>query len=68
MMTSWNGNIFRITGPLYGEFTGHWWIALTKASDMELLSFLWSAPEQTIEWTIEIPVIWDTIELIVMSL
>ena len=23
MMTSWNGNIFRVTGPLCGEFTGH---------------------------------------------
>ena len=23
MMTSWNGIIFRITGPLCGEFTGH---------------------------------------------
>ena len=22
MMTSSNGNIFRVTGPLYGEFTG----------------------------------------------
>ena len=26
MMTSSNGNIFRVTGPLSGEFTGHWWI------------------------------------------
>ena len=24
-MTSSNENIFRITGPLCGEFTGHWW-------------------------------------------
>ena len=23
MMTSLNGNIFRVAGPLYGEFTGH---------------------------------------------
>ena len=30
MMTSWNGNIFRVTGPLCGEFTGHRWIPLTK--------------------------------------
>ena len=27
-MTSWNGNIFRDTGPLCGEFTGHRWIPL----------------------------------------
>ena len=25
MMTSSNGNIFCVTGPLYGEFTGHRW-------------------------------------------
>ena len=30
MMTSSNGNIFRITGPLSGEFTDHRWIPLTK--------------------------------------
>ena len=34
-MTSSNGNIFRVTGPLCGEFTGHRWIPLTKASDAE---------------------------------
>ena len=35
-MTSSNGNIFRVTGPLCGEFTGHWWIPLTnrKAGDL----------------------------------
>ena len=27
---------FRVTGPLLGEITGHWWIPLTKASDAEL--------------------------------
>ena len=26
MMTSWNGNIFRVTGHLCGEFTGPRWI------------------------------------------
>ena len=36
MMTSSNGNIFRVTGPLCGEFTGRRWIPLTKASDAEL--------------------------------
>ena len=44
MMTSSNGNIFRVTGHLCGEFTGHRWISLTKASDAELWYFLWSAP------------------------
>ena len=44
MMTSSNGNIFRVTGPLWGEFTGHRWIPLTRASGADLWCFLWSAP------------------------
>ena len=39
MMTSSNGNIFRVTGPLWGEFTGHRWIPHTRASDSELSCF-----------------------------
>ena len=39
MMTSSNGNIFCVTCPLCGEFTGHWWIPLTKVSDVELWCF-----------------------------
>ena len=38
-MTSSNWNIFRITGHLCGEFTGHRWIPRTKASDAELWCF-----------------------------
>ena len=41
MMTSSNGNIFRVTGHLCGEFTG----PLTKASDAEFWCFLLSASE-----------------------
>ena len=67
MMTSSNGNIFRVTGPLWGEFTGDRWIPLKKASDAELWSFLWSMPEKTTEQRIETPVIWDAIALIMMS-
>ena len=40
MMTSSNGNIFRVTGRMWGEFTGHRWIPLTKASDAKLCCFL----------------------------
>ena len=32
-MTSSNGSTIRVTGPLCGEFNGHRWIPLTKASD-----------------------------------
>ena len=46
MMTSSNGNIFRVTGHLCGEFTSSpRWIPRTKASDAELWCFLWSAYE-----------------------
>ena len=44
-MMSSNGNIFRVTGPLCGEFTGHRWIPHTKISDVELWCFLWFAPD-----------------------
>ena len=46
MMASSNGNIFRVTGHLCGEFTGPRWIPHTKASDAELWCFLWSASEK----------------------
>ena len=45
MMTSSNGNIFRVTDHLCGEFPVHREIPRTKASDAELWYFLWSAPE-----------------------
>ena len=51
-----------------GESTGHQWIPLAKASDAELWYFLWSAPEPTVEQTMEKPVIWDAIALIMTSL
>ena len=36
IMTSSNRNRFRVSGPLCGEITDHWWIPRTKASDTEL--------------------------------
>ena len=39
MMTSSTGNIFRVTGLLCGEFTGHRWIPRTKVSDAKLWCF-----------------------------
>ena len=67
-VTSSKKNVFRVTGPLWGESADHRWIPFTKTSDVELWYFLWSAPEQTIEQIIEIPVIWDAIKLIMTSL
>ena len=68
MMTSSNENIFRVTGPLWWKSTGHQWIPLTEASDMELWCFLWLAPKETVEQTIDTLVIWDAIALIMMLL
>ena len=68
MMTSSNGNIFRVTGHLCGEFTGHRWIPHTKASDAELWCFLWSAPEWTAKHTIGRLVVWNAIAPIMTSL
>ena len=53
--------------PLWGESTAHRWIPITKASDAELC-FLWSTPEQTVEQTLEMLVIWDAIAPIMTSL
>ena len=41
-----HGNISRITGPVWGESTGHRWIPLAKANDAGFWCFLWSATEQ----------------------
>ena len=49
MMTSSNGNIFRVTGPLEGKSTGHRCILLTKGTGAKLWCFPWSAPEQTVQ-------------------
>ena len=46
----------------------HRWIPRTKASDVELWCFLWHASEQTVDQTIETPVIWDAIAPIMTSL
>ena len=50
------------------KFSSHRWIPLTKASDGELWCFLWSAPEQTVEQTLETLVVWDAVVLIMMSM
>ena len=49
MMTSSNGNIFRVTGHLCVEFTGQRWIPRTKASDAELWCFSLICDEKTVK-------------------
>ena len=68
MVASLNGNIFRVTGPLWRESIGHRWIPLTKARDAVLWCFIWFVPEQLVEKTVETQVIWDAIALIMTSL
>ena len=41
-MTSSNWNISQVTGPLWGEFTGHRWIPFTKASDALMFSLIFA--------------------------
>ena len=52
MMTSSNGNIFRVIGPLCGEFTALRWIPLIKASNAELNKRL---SKQSWGWWFETP-------------
>ena len=51
-----------VNSPLNGEFP------IRKASDAELWCFPLSGPEQTVDQTIETPVILDAIVLIITSL
>ena len=54
MMTLTIGNIFRITGLVWRESTGHHRSPVDpphKTSDAEIWCFLWSAPEHTTEQT-----------------
>ena len=50
------------------EFIGHRRASLTKVSDTELWRFLWSAPEQTVEYPVETLVTPDAIALIMTPL
>ena len=52
MMTSSNGNIFRVTGHLCEALTGPRWIPRTRASDAERWCFLWSAYAYNV-WSLE---------------
>ena len=52
MMTSSDGNIFRVTGHLCGEFNGYRWIPSKKACDAEFWCFLW---QQWWCWWFETP-------------
>ena len=50
MMTSSNGNIFRIIAHLCGEFTGHGEFHAQRPVTQSFDFFLWSAPEWINDW------------------
>ena len=54
MMTSWHGNAFRITGPLWGESNTDG-VASQRASHAEIPLL------QSVEKTLELSVIWDSL-------
>ena len=53
-MTTWRGNTFCITGPLWLESTDHRWIALTKGKECGALGFslllAWTSCWTSISW------------------
>ena len=60
MMMKWLGNVFRISGLLWKESTGHRWFPLTKGHQWW---FIWCWPKRAVGNTVELPVIWDTMTL-----
>ena len=53
MMILWHRNDFHITGPLWGESTGDWWIPLTRTSNVEIRCIC-CLPEQAVEQNVDL--------------
>ena len=67
-LSSWWRNQMETLFSLLALCEGNPPVTLTKASDVHLWCFRWYTPEQTVVQTIETPVIWDAVELIITSL
>ena len=67
MMTSSNGNIFRVASLSCGEFTGHRWIPRTQAMTQSFDIFFDLRMNQQLSNDM-MPMIWDAIALIMTSL
>ena len=52
------------TGPLWGESNCPQWISLQKSNNVELWCSLWCLLAQMFEQTMDLPVIWDVITVI----
>ena len=68
MMTLSNGNIFRVTGPFWGEYTGHRWFPSQRPVTWSFDVFFDLDLNKTFEQTAETPLIWHAIALIMTSL
>ena len=63
MMASRYWELFRITGPLIGESTGNLLMPSQKASSGAFVFSLFCYPEQAFQQTLECPVIWEAMTL-----
>ena len=66
-INAWWLNQMETVSALLAFCAGNSPITVTKASGAELWCFLWSAPEPTVEQTMETLVIWDATEVIFFS-
>ena len=66
-MTSSNGNIFRVTDPLWGEFTGHGKFPSQRPVTRSLDVFFDLRQNKRFEQTKETLVIWDAIAALIMT-
>ena len=64
MKTSRHEKTFRITGPLWEEFTGHLLFPLTGGQSCNALVFLLPLASKSVEQTVEFLVIWDDLAFI----
>ena len=66
MVMSSNGKKIRVIDPLWGKSTGDWLIPFTKAGNSVIWCFLSCEPEQTVEQTVGMLVIWVVIAFIMI--
>ena len=60
----WHCNVFRLTGPLWGNPQVSDWFQTQNANNADLWCVLWCQRDQTVAQTIALPLIWDANALI----
>ena len=61
MMTSWHGNVTRITGRLWGESRWTGGFLWETVSNADLSRFLWCLSGQAVEQRADLPAVWDAL-------